>query len=90
MLPNILCSCIYSHVVLWLVNGWKILVIVSDMQLKGWLDMPRGVFFATSYFLPLVQGDYKVCNHMCPSQLKFCFLRLNCNHLFPNFFQCFL
>jgi len=38
--------------------------------------MPHGVFFANGFFLPLVQGDYKVYSHMCPLQLKFCLLQL--------------
>jgi hypothetical protein len=34
MLPNILCSRICKYIILWLVNGWIILVITSDMQLQ--------------------------------------------------------
>jgi hypothetical protein len=33
-------------------------------------------FFATGCLLSLVQGDYKVCSHMCPIQLKICLLQL--------------
>jgi len=33
MLSNILCSCNCSCKVLWLVNGWKILVFLSHMWL---------------------------------------------------------
>jgi hypothetical protein len=33
-------------------------------------------FFVIGCLLPLVQGDYKVCSHMCPWQLKFCLLQL--------------
>jgi hypothetical protein len=76
MLPNILCSHICSHIVLGLVNGWKILVAASDMWLQGWVYMPRGVFFAIGCILSLVQGDYKVCSCMCPLRLKFCLLQL--------------
>jgi hypothetical protein len=32
-MPNILCSCIYGRIVLQLVNGWKIHVIINEMQL---------------------------------------------------------
>jgi hypothetical protein len=44
MLPNILCSHIYSCVVLQLANGWKKIIVASNMQLQGWLYMPCGVF----------------------------------------------
>jgi hypothetical protein len=44
MLPNILCSCICNHIVLWLVNGWKIPAVTNDMQLSVWLDMPCEIF----------------------------------------------
>jgi len=44
MLPNILCRCICSCIVLRLVNGWKIHTITSDMWVLMWLYMPHGVF----------------------------------------------
>jgi len=44
MLPAILCSRISNHIVLRLINGWKIPIVTSDMQLQGWLYMPHGVF----------------------------------------------
>jgi hypothetical protein len=45
MMPNILCSCICSCIVLWLVNGWKISTIASDMRLRGdQLYMPHEIF----------------------------------------------
>jgi hypothetical protein len=57
MLPNILCSHIYIHIVLQLVNGWKVHVITSNMWLHGDCTCHME-FFVIGCLLPLVQGDY--------------------------------
>jgi hypothetical protein len=44
MLLNILYNHIYNCVVIWLVNGWKIPIVISNLWLQGWLYMPSGVF----------------------------------------------
>jgi hypothetical protein len=51
MLPNILCSCIFSCIILKLVSGWKIPGITSNMQLLMWLYMPHGVFCDWLFFV---------------------------------------
>jgi hypothetical protein len=64
MLLNILCSCICSYIILRLINGWKILVITSNMRLQRWLYMSRGVFLwlvVFCHFSKVITGFVITC-----------------------------
>jgi hypothetical protein len=74
MLPNILCN--RSHIILWLVNGWNIPIVESDMQLLVWLYMPHRLFFAIGCLLSLVQNNCMIYSRMCLLWLKFYLLQL--------------
>jgi len=70
MLPNILCIHICSCIVLWLVNGWNIPIVESDMRLLVWLYTPRRVFLMINCVLSLVQNNCKIYSCMCLVELK--------------------
>ncbi len=67
MMPNILCS----RTILQLIDGCKLLVVKYQCDCTCHME-----FFAIGCLLPLVQGDYNVCNCICLLYLKFCLLQL--------------